>query len=175
MKKLVFLLPLLTLGLLGHTQDEEKQPSETSKAYHEARQRSTTPPYGLEKIKALLPKIKSVPDTAYEDAGTCALSEKTYASLSLREKFTYNMIHGESYFQNCDAFLPYFEEEKKIFSQLPSAFNEENWGDRQKKFFVDNKDSVISLIKESIGRTHYVGVNYKRALVDMNATETIPF
>src|ERR1700743_930346 len=169
MKKLVFLLPLLTLGLLGHTQDEEKQPSETSKAYHEARQRSTTPPYGLEKIKALLPKIKSVPDTAYEDAGTSALSEKIYASLSLSEKFTYNMIHGESYFQNCDIFLPYLDEEKKIFARLPPLFSEERWSDRQTKFFIDNKDSVILLMTASINRTHYVGLNYKHVIVDINA------
>jgi hypothetical protein len=175
MKKLIPLLLVLAATLPARAQDEEKHPSETSKTYHHARQRTTTPPYGIEKIRALLPKMKAVPDKDNEDAGTEGLSATVYSSLSLREKFTYNMIHGESYFQNCDINMPSFDEEKKIFGELPGVFGEENWSDRQRKFFKDNKDSVIGLIRESIGRTHYVGLNYKQTLVDINATEMIPF
>ena len=175
MKKIIPLLLVLVATLPARAQDEEKKPSEVSQAYHYARKRTTTPPYGLEKIRTLLPKMKDVPDKDNEDFGTKGLSSTIYSSLSLREKFTYNMIHGETYFQNCDVFLPAFDEEKKIFAILPSLFSEENWSDRQEKFFRDNKDSVIGLIEESIGRAHYVGLNYKHAIVDMNATEMIPF
>jgi hypothetical protein len=175
MKKFIPFLLVLVTTLPARAQDEEKQPSEISRDYHHARQRSTTPPYGLEKIKTLLPKMKTVPDKDNEDVGTESLSEAVYSSLSLREKFTYNMIHGEWYFQNCDVSMPHFEEEKKIFGQLPGVFGEQNWSDRQDKFFRDNKDSVISLIRESIDRAHYVGLNYKHVIVDINATEMIPF
>ncbi|HLA58698.1 MAG TPA: hypothetical protein VK622_08055 [Puia sp.] len=63
--------------------------------------------------------MAQVPEKDNEDAGERALSERIYASLSLREKFTYNMIQGESYFQNCDAFLSSIDEEKKISARLP--------------------------------------------------------
>jgi len=173
MKKLIPLLLVLVATLAARAQDEEKL-SEASKAYHKARQRSTTPPYGIEKVRALLPKMKVVAD-GESDEGTKALSPAVYSSLSLREKFTYNMIHGEHYFQNCDINMPSYDEEKKIFGELPGVFGEENWSDRQRKFFKDNKDSVVGLIRESIGRTHYVGLNYKQILVEINATEMIPF
>ena len=176
MKKITLFLLMIAVSLISRAQDEtEKRPSAASKAYHKSRQRSTTPPYGLEKIQSLLPKMKDVPDKDNEDIGTRALTGKTYASLSLSEKFTYNMIHGESYFQNCDIFLPYLDEEKKIFARLPPLFSEEGWSDRQTKFFIDNKDSVILLMTASINRTHYVGLNYKHVVVDINATSMIPF
>jgi hypothetical protein len=175
MKKITPFLLLIAVSLIGRAQDEtEKRPSTASQAYHESRQKTTTPPYGLEKIQSLLPKMKDVPDKDNEDEGTLALTEKTYASLSLPEKFTYNMIHGESYFQSCDAFLPYLEEEKKVFARLPPLFSEQGWSKRQTKFFLDNKDSVILLMTASINRTHYVGLNYKQVIVDINATSMIP-
>jgi hypothetical protein len=175
MKRITPLLLVLLACTVCRAQDEEQRPGKVSQAYHESRKRSTTPPYGIQKIQGLIPNIREVPDKDNEDAGLRALSEKTYASLSLREKFTYNMIQGESYFQGCDVFMPYIDEEKKVFARLPDAFSEKGWSKRQRKFFLDNKDSVISLMTESIGRTHYVGLNYKHVIVDINATEMIPF
>jgi hypothetical protein len=175
MKKITPFLLLIPVSLIGRAQDEtEKKPSAASQAYHESRQKTTTPPYGLEKIQSLLPKMKDVPDKDGSDEGTEALTEKTYTSLSLPEKFTYNMVHGESYFQSCYAFLPYLDEEKKIFARLPPLFGDQGWSKRQKNFFLDNKDSVILLMTAGINRTHYVGLNYKHVIVDVNATSMIP-
>lgn len=174
MKRITPLLLALIVSGFCQAQEETQQPGKESKAYHESRQKMTTPPYGLEKVRSLLPKIREVPDKDDEDGSTRALSAKTYESLSVREKFTYNMIHEESYHQNCYIFETSLDEEKKVFAELPGTPGEGGWSDRQTKFFKDNKDSVIFLMTESIGRAHYVGLNYKHVIVDINATEMIP-
>jgi hypothetical protein len=137
-------------------------------AYHDLRLTSTVPPYGLAKIKGLIKKIKS------DDEGNAALSRKVYDALSLREKFTYNMIHAESYSQNCDMMPLVEDEQKKIFGYLPDVFDEFAWSDRQTKFLHNNRDSVIALMKESITRTKKVGVNFKEAIIEINAKEMLP-
>jgi len=70
---------------------------------------------------------------------------------------------------------PILEEHKKIFGYLPDAFDEYSWSERQANFMTSNKDSVIALIKESANRSRRLGVNYKMAIVEMNAKEMIPF
>ena len=152
----------------GNDGSDEKQPGKASWAYEAYRNKITRPPYGLEKILALVNKTKA------DEEDNVVLSPKVYASLSFREKFTYNMVHGESYSQNCDAGIATVDEEKKIFAELPGALGDEHWSDRQEKFFADNHDSVVALMTASIGRTHRVGVNFKRVIVDINATEMIP-
>ena len=57
----------------------------------------SVPPYGLEKIKALIPRIKWYDDTLSQMSYADSLDTKAYDSLSFREKFTYNMIHPEGY------------------------------------------------------------------------------
>jgi hypothetical protein len=171
-------LLLLAVGICMHciAQGDHKEPSPASEAYHEYRQYTTNPPYGLERVRQLI-KSRTIkrqsPD--YDDAGTDSLPEKLYESLAVREKFTYNMIYGESYSQNCDGFFTVVDEEKKIFANLPRLFLDNSWGNRQRKFFKDNKDSVIALMTESIGRAKRVGLNYKHVIVDINATSMIPF
>src|SRR6185369_10495733 len=108
-----------------------KEASPESQAYNEYRLYTATPPYGLQKIYGLIKKIKA------DEDGNEALAAKTYNSLSFREKITYNMIHPEEYSQNCDAMPPIQDEQKKIFAQLPDAFGEIDWSDRQRKFFID--------------------------------------
>ena len=168
------LVPLFLLfSIAAFSQDDEpewKEPGKESQAYHEYRLRFTTPPYGLAKVQALIKKIKFD-----EENETEALDSKSYASLSLREKFTYAMIHGESYSQNCDAMPPIQEEQKKIFAYVPDVFGEYAWSERQTKFLKDNRDSIIMLIKESVTRAKRVGVNYKNAILEINAWEMIPF
>lgn len=154
-------------------QQEEKEAGPVSRAYHEYRQYSTTPPYGLERVRQLI-KVKTVKREDEDDSGIDSLPAKLYQSLSLREKFTYNMIYGESFYQNCDIDFPVPDEEKKIFGNLPRLFSEEGWSDRQRAFFKDNKDSVIALMVESIGRAKRVGLNYKHVIVDINASSMIP-
>jgi hypothetical protein len=170
MKKIRLLLLLLPVYFSSYAQDDEyKEPSKESREYHDYREQLTEPSFGLKKIKGLVGKIKQDEDDDRK------LDKKTYAALSLREKFTYHMIHGESYSQNCDAMPPIQDEQKKIFAYLPDAFGEYSWSDRQIKFFKDNKDSVIKLMEEIISKNNKVGVNFKEAIVEMNAKEMIPF
>ncbi|MBV7530157.1 hypothetical protein [Chitinophaga sp. sic0106] len=144
-------------------------PSKESLAYHEARYKKSIPPYGLAKVKDLIAKIN--PDSEEAEA----LASKDYLTLSLREKFTYHMIHAETYAQNCDVIPPIEEEHKKIFARIPSPFNDYIWSKRQGDFLVEHKDSVCALIKESALRSNRIGCNYKTAIIDMNAVQLIPF
>jgi len=169
MKQLTVLLTLL-LPLCIQAQEEEwKEASPESKAYHEYRLKTTVPPYGLAKIKALVKSLRE------DEESHLILNAKVYNALSLREKFTYHMIHAESYSQNCDVLPPIQDEQNKIQGNLPDAFDEYSWSERQWKFLKDNKDSVMALIKESANRSGRIGLNYKHAIVEMNALEMIPF
>lgn len=167
---------LLTILVCSSSFAQGQGPSKLTIAYHEdIREYKTTPPYGLEKVQKLI-KTQTIrrEDQDGDDSGTDSLPEKLYRSLSLREKFTYNMIYGESYSQNCDAGWVYPDEEKKIYGRLPDLFGEENWSSRQLDFFDVNKDTAIALMTESIGRTKRVGLNYKQVIVNINATSMIP-
>ncbi len=167
MKKILSLL-FLSFSLTAVAQDEWEA-SKESQAYHEYRLKLTTPPYGLAHVKDLIKNI------SYDDESNGALKAKAYEALSVREKFTYHMIHAESYSQNCDAMPPIQDEQKKIFAYLPDAFGERSWSDRQSSFLKSHRDSVIALMKESIERTKRVGLNYKEAIIEINAIEMIPF
>ena len=170
MKPAYFLI-LLFIGQNLFAQNDEawKSASKESEAYHEERMTITFPPYGFSKVNDLISKIQNEGDGESE-----VLNSKVYVKLSLREKFTYHMIHAESYSQNCDAMPPIQDEHKKIFSYLPDAFGEYNWSARQKDFFYEYKDSVIAIMAESIKRTGKVGLNYKQVILDINATTMIP-
>ena len=171
----LILLMSLTSFIAGAQEDGEyKEASKTSKAYREYRLYESVPPYGLKKVQGLISKIVSE-DKEMEDGGTAALDTKTYNTLSFREKFTYHMIHGETYSQICDVFPPLQDEEKKIFGYLPDILREDTWSENQKVFFKNNKDSVMALIKECVIKSNRVGVNFKRAIIEMNAVEMIPF
>lgn len=174
MKIVLILLSFFVSNILFSQDAESNEPSKESSDYHETRLKLTTPPYSLAKVKELIKGLKFVED---EDGwqGYLKLDEKKYKSLSLREKFTYNMIHAESYSQNCDPILPIDDEHKKIFAHLLDGFDEYHWSERQWDFFKENKDSVIAIITESIKRTGKVGLNYKQVIVEINATSMIPF
>jgi hypothetical protein len=144
-------------------------------AYRAFRAQISVPPYGLSKIKALITKIKPQSDEDNSDMGISPLSEKDYDALSLREKFTYTMIHPEMYAQNCAVFVPQSDESQKIFGYLISWMNEETWSNRQLLFLAQNRDSVMAIIKESVTRSKRMGVNYKDAVVEINGWEMIPF
>lgn len=151
---------------------EWKEASPASQAYHANRLKSTTPPYGLTKVKAMIANIKATGGDS--DIYFNVLSPKNYQSLSLREKFTYHMIHPEVSSQNCDIPTPILEEDQKIFGNLPDAFDEANWSERQLNFLISNRDSVISIISESVNRSKRVGLNYKIAIEHINGWEAIP-
>jgi hypothetical protein len=69
-----------------------KQASKESQAYYFYRQQLSEPPYGLKWIKEKISHRKY-------GASDTESNRIFYQSLSLREKFTYNMIHAESYSQ----------------------------------------------------------------------------
>jgi hypothetical protein len=166
------ILPLLLILISAPVFSQRpgvKQPVKENGNYHELRIKPTVPPYGLVKIKALIQKIK----TNDEDE-TAGLDKKTYELLSIREKFTYTMIHAESFSQNCDAMPPIKNEDKKIFAYIADAFEEHEWSERQTTFLSSNRDSVIEFMRESMGRTKRVGVNFKKAIIEINAKEMIP-
>lgn len=165
----------LLVPVLAFSQEELpwKEASASSQAYHKYRQKSTIPPYGLAKVKKLVSGIVYLESDGSN--GTSSLSNKAYLALSLREKFTYHMIHAEVSSQNCDVSPPILEEDKKIFGNLPDAFDEAAWSERQENFLVNNRDSVLALIKASVSRTNRVGLNYKAAIVQVNGKEIIPF
>jgi hypothetical protein len=171
MKKTLFTLAALILFATAFSQsdDDPKGPSDASWAYEKFRNKITRPPYGLEKVLGL---IKNAPSSG--DEGGTMLSSKVYGSLTLREKFTYNMIHGESYSQNCDAGFATIDEEKRIWAELNGPFGEDHWSGRQTDFFNEHRDSVVTLMAESIERSRRVGLNYKNVIEEINATEMIP-
>ncbi|MEO8406614.1 MAG: hypothetical protein ABI480_18525, partial [Chitinophagaceae bacterium] len=107
---------------------------------------------------------------------TAPLKKSTYDSLSLREKFTYNMIHAESYQQNCSSAVQrYFED--RIFARLIREIGqgEFQWSDRQYKFFENNRDSVIVFMENSASSSKFIGINYKQAILSINAKEMTSF
>lgn len=172
----LFLAIILILSY-GYAQEDDVEPyypTQEALDYREVRHRKTIPPYGLDKIKKQLKTIQNK-YSDYEDGGEASLTPAQYNALSLREKFTYTMIHPELYSQNCAVFIPMANEDKMIFAHLMSWTDEEMWSPRQEKFLMDNRDSVMTLIKESTVRSRKMGVNYKDALVLIDAWEMIPF
>lgn len=131
------------------------------------------PPYGLEKIKLLVSRVPH--DPKRDDYGsTDSLSQRMYKSLSFREKFTYNMIHPDSYSQICHLGPFQTDHAHRIFGTLPDVFGEYDWSSRQLAFFNDHRDSVIALMKDLIKKEGRVGENFKQVIIVLNATELIP-
>lgn len=150
-------------------QENWPKPSYTSIQYANYRGTGTEPAYGLTKVKALVKKI------AEDSDGNRRMPDKSYNALSVEEKFTYIMIHGEDFSQNCDAMPPIIDEHKKIFPYFPSPFGDEAaWSERQTKFMLANRTKMISLIRETMKSKHRAGPNLKQAVVLLNANELIP-
>ncbi|MBK5270624.1 MAG: hypothetical protein JJE22_06380 [Bacteroidia bacterium] len=168
---LLFTTLLVSLSLIAQEEDIVwKEASKESQAYHKYRQHLSYPPYNLEKLNMVIKK-----QVVSDDEDNLVLKDKAYSALSLKEKFTYNMLHGESFSQNCDAMPPIQDEQKKIFGYLPDAFDEFAWSERQELFLTENRDSVMILIKECASKNNRLGINFKQAILVMNATEMIPF
>jgi hypothetical protein len=130
--------------------------------------------YDLDSMQALVKKISSVeePDG---DISIEALDEKTYASLSLPQQFTYHFIHPEAYSQNCDGFPLQEDTTHRIYGHLDDNFGEYEWSERQINFLKNNRDTVMQLMKPYIERDNEIYETFKEALVIMNAKEMIPY
>lgn len=157
MKKTLVLFFSLIAGI-GCLAQQAQKPALLSRTLI-PRDSVSIPLYGLEKVREII----------------AAGSQKDYYSaLSLREKYTYNMIYGETYSQLCSIPTMYAYADKQIFGFLPMLFFERSWSDRQLTFFKDNRDSVITLIARDIRKKRMVGLNYKHVIVDINAVSMIP-
>lgn len=166
-------LPLaLVLVSIGFAQEEPTNDQATIK-YHEWRQRNTQPAYGLAKVKALVAKLKKKARSNDSFEATVGLSPKELAKLSFKERFTYNMIHGEYYTQNCDAFMATKNEQNMIYAHAPEGYEDDNyWSDAQRAWFKKNRNQIIPLIRETMRKD--AGANVKAAIVEMSAVELIP-
>lgn len=173
----VLLIVLFSCFLKTSAQSNEDDGSSyrlDEKAY-ELRIQMTIPPFGLTRVKKMIADVNSKEDPVNSDGGIEAISTAQFKSLSLREKFTYVMIHAELTQQNCA--IPEYQNDmqNKIFGQLATGFDEASWSQRQGDFLMEKRDSVMKLIQESVGRSKRMGVNYKEAILEMNAWEMIPF
>ena len=139
MKAVCSFLFSVLLGVTGIAQPVSPKVSETSMHYFFERERISEPPYHLAKVRKII-------SGQMDDR----LREKTYLSLSPKEKFTYNAIVFEQFSQICSIPIPPPEAEKKLFAHLPRVINDRYWSTRQKKFFMDNKDSVIEWMTADI-------------------------
>jgi hypothetical protein len=173
------LLILLFSGVIksfAQTNEDDGSSYTRDEKGYELRTKMTIPPYGLTKIKTLISSItfKEDPEGS-SDGGLEAISTLQFNGLSLKEKFTYVMIHAELSQQNCA--IPEYQNDlqKRIFGQLETGFNEASWSQRQADFLLENRDSVLKLIQESVGRSKWMGINYKEAILEMNAWNMIPF
>src|SRR5262249_7027473 len=144
MKSVVFMLALLAVAV-AQAQDQEPKLSAATKAYDAHRMDITEPASGGGKGKGLIKKIKADKD------GDQAISDKAWAAMPVKEKFTYTMIWGEEASQNCDAMMALKGEEHMIFAYQPDMFGgEQVWSDRQTKFLHSHRGTVVTMLRSMI-------------------------
>lgn len=142
-----------------------------TRRYRQYRLQNTEPPFGLGKVKRMIGKIKRVEDA---NGGTAALTRTAWNRLTTPEKFTYCMLHGEMYSQNCDVMPWVMNEEDKIFGQVSGLSGEEYLSERQEAFLKKHRAEVIRLLRTTIREKGRVGLNLKEAIGDLEAYELIP-
>ena len=171
MRKLlsVCLIAVAATSLFAQEGMDGPKASATSRKYAEYRRQNVEPTWGLAKIKALVKGLKE------DEEMNRRVSDQVFNSWSLEEKFTYSMIHGEDFSQNCDMMPEILDEHKKVFSFFPGAFHDEAaWSKRQTDFMEKNRSKVIELMKTTILAKKRVGNNFKNAIWNLNAVELIP-
>jgi hypothetical protein len=150
-------------------QDDNPNVPAASVKYHQYRLEITEPVWGLKKVEAMIKAIKPTDDDSQP------LTTAKFNSLSVDEKFTFTMIHGEAMDQNCDPMPGIVGEERMIFGQLPGNFDYTMaWSDRQEAFLKNNRAKVIALIRATMKNHPHVGLNLKHAIVEVDAYEMIP-
>jgi len=166
MKKLLYLGAVSVLSAISFA--APAQSNSASARYDESRRVLTNPPYGLRKVESLIKQI------TFDAQSNRRLAAKTFNSLTFDDKFTYVMIHGEEFSQNCSGMPPLTNEQGKIFSYTPSPFGDETvWSDTQMAFLKNNRSKVIGLIRACM-KSGRVGLNLKEAIEVLDAKELIP-
>lgn len=129
----------------------------------------TDPLYSLSKIKAMIVKIKR------DEDDNRRLSDRAFNGLTSKEKFSYVLLHGEDFSQNCEPMPQVADEHKKIFRYFPSPFGDEAvWSDRQRAFLDNNPTKVIDMLKETLAKRQRVGTNLKQTVAYVKAKSLIP-
>lgn len=150
-------------------------PRPNDSAYYAMREKISIPPFGLKKVQRLVEqRVKSLPDEALVDYDA-GISSVNFDKLNFEEKFTYTMIHPEIYSQACAERMFVFDPQNKIFGHLLFVYNGVFWSERQLHFMKKNKKRVIDLIMDQANRNQMLGLNYKTALIEIDAWESIPF
>ena len=160
-------LAALTISF-AHAQDvQEENVSPATKRYHELRQKETEPPFALAKVKAAIKALAGKDDEV--------IASPLWPKMSTQERFTYCMLHGELFSQNCSEMPWFVDEEKKVFSYPPPfAYGQEQWSKRQEAFLKQRRGAVVGLLRRTIRERGRVGVNLKNAIIEIKAVELIP-
>ncbi|CVK16697.1 hypothetical protein Ga0061079_10987 [Apibacter mensalis] len=181
MKEKYLLIILLMFTIYNAQETENKtyvDSSNTNNSYRKERLKNSIPSYNLSKIEKLIAKsmsMNSFEETKNTDNINFHLSEKDFNKLTIKEKFTYTMIYPEIIPSNVNTDSTIIHEENKIFGMLPSSNNYPKWSVRQKKFLNQYRKNIQEFIQESSSKNQYMGLNFKKALLEINAIESIPF
>ncbi len=150
-------------------------PRPQDSSYYAFREKNSIPPFNRKRIQNLIDKrLKTLPDEALTDYDA-GISIRDFNSLSFEEKFTYTMIYPEIFSQACAERMFLYDPQNKIFGQLLFVYGGVFWSDRQISFMKKNREKVLGLIQELAAKTHEMGLNYKSAILEINAWESIPF
>jgi hypothetical protein len=169
MKKLSLVLLTLLATAAIFAQGGQPTPSASASRYHVYRTTATEPSSGLAKIKAMVARLKADGDDNRR------MPAKEFDALSFQQKFTYTMIHAEDMAQDCNEMPVIIDEDKKIFAYPAAAFDDQAaWSDQQRAFLHKNRTRVISMLRSTIKQKNRVGVNFKQAIVELDAYELIP-
>jgi hypothetical protein len=136
----------------------------TTLAYHAQRLKVSEPRFGLAKVEKLIGQLYGP-----------GVSDAVWRSLPVDEKFTYTMIHGEVFAQNCAGMPIFAGEEHLIFAYPPNMIDfGQPWSERQTAFLHAHRAAVIGYLRDTIQRSGWIGVNVKQAIIELNAKELIP-
>ena len=150
-------------------------PRPQDSSYYAFREKNSIPLYGIKKIQNLIDKrLKNLPDEALTDYDA-GISAHDFDKLTFEEKFTYTMIYPEIFSQACAERMFVYNPQNKIFGQLLFVYGGVFWSDRQIAFMKRNKEKVLGLIQNLAAKTHEIGLNYKSAILEIDAWESIPF
>lgn len=175
-KFLLIILLIFNIYIAQETENKISIDSTNIKSINqEERLKNSIPSYNLSKIEKLISKLSSMNGIESNEYNDRYISEKDFDKLTIKEKFTYTMVYPEikSSSEGMDALAIY--EENKIFGELPTSVNDPKWSARQKKFLKQYRKNIQEFIRETSLKNQYMGLNFKKALLEINAIESIPF
>lgn len=175
-KFLLIILLIFNIYIAQETENKISIDSTNIKSINqEERLKNSIPSYNLSKIEKLISKLSSMNGIELNEYNDRYLSEKDFDKLTIKEKFTYTMVYPEikSSSEDMDSLAIY--EENKIFGKLPTSVNDPRWSARQKKFLKQYRKNIQEFIRETSLKNQFMGLNFKKALLEINAIESIPF